>query len=70
MSRRPKIVRSPVYNELLRLGKDRPGALFLDVGCGVGCDTRKPVADGFPASQVVAVDLKPGKQLIIASSHV
>ena len=58
---RLKITRSPVYHELLGLHKDRPGALFLDIGCGVGCDIRKAIADGFPASQVIAVDLMAGK---------
>ncbi|KIP08520.1 hypothetical protein PHLGIDRAFT_104156 [Phlebiopsis gigantea 11061_1 CR5-6] len=52
-----KISQFPVYGELLRLGRDRPGALFLDVGCGSGIDVRKAVADGFPVGQVVATDL-------------
>ncbi|GJE94374.1 hypothetical protein PsYK624_105430 [Phanerochaete sordida] len=52
-----KISRFPIYQELLRLGRERPGALFLDIGCGVGNDTRKAVLDGFPASQIVASDL-------------
>ncbi|EKM48973.1 uncharacterized protein PHACADRAFT_107842, partial [Phanerochaete carnosa HHB-10118-sp] len=36
-----------------------PGVLFLDVGCGVGHDTRKVVLDGFPANQIIASDLHP-----------
>ena len=58
---RAKISRFPIYNELLRLGEERPGALYLDIGCGVGNDTRKVVADGFPASQIIASDLHPGE---------
>ena len=58
--RRTKIARLYAYKDLLKLGKERPGALFLDIGCCVGCDVRKPVADGFPVDQVIASDLHPG----------
>ncbi|EKM48276.1 uncharacterized protein PHACADRAFT_266453 [Phanerochaete carnosa HHB-10118-sp] len=52
-----KISRFPAYKDLLQLGKERPGALFLDVGCGVGNDTRKVVLDGFPNNQIIASNL-------------
>ncbi|KZV95796.1 hypothetical protein EXIGLDRAFT_610045 [Exidia glandulosa HHB12029] len=54
-----KISRFPVYNELLKLGRERRGAILLDLGCCFGNDARKAVADGFPASQVIASDLRP-----------
>ncbi|EKM48875.1 uncharacterized protein PHACADRAFT_266025 [Phanerochaete carnosa HHB-10118-sp] len=54
-----RISRFPTYKDLLQLGRDRPGALFLDIGCGVGNDTRRAVLDGFPANQIVASDLHP-----------
>ncbi|KAJ3526532.1 hypothetical protein NM688_g8250 [Phlebia brevispora] len=54
-----KISRFPAYKELLRLGKERPGALFLDMACCVGNDVRKAIADGFPQSQALASDLHP-----------
>jgi len=54
-----KISRFPAYKELLRLGKERPGALFLDIGCCFGNDIRKAVADGYPVDQVIGSDLRP-----------
>ncbi|KIP07663.1 hypothetical protein PHLGIDRAFT_412077 [Phlebiopsis gigantea 11061_1 CR5-6] len=56
---RLKISRLPAYPQLLRLGKERPGALFLDLACCVGNDVRKAVADGFPVNQALASDLHP-----------
>lgn len=56
-----KISLFPAYSQLLKLGKERPGALFLDLACCVGNDVRKAVADGFPVSQALASDLHPGK---------
>ncbi|KAI0069496.1 hypothetical protein K474DRAFT_1610355 [Panus rudis PR-1116 ss-1] len=41
------------------IGREQPGALFLDMGCCLGHDARKAVADGFPAQQVLASDLRP-----------
>ncbi|KAJ3551508.1 hypothetical protein NM688_g4663 [Phlebia brevispora] len=55
-----KITRIPAYNELLRLGKERKGAIYLEMACCVGNDLRKAIADGFPAKQVIASDLQPG----------
>ncbi|KAI0344097.1 hypothetical protein BDW22DRAFT_1128383 [Trametopsis cervina] len=54
-----KIDRFPVYRDILTLGKERKGALFLDLGCGVGNDLRKVILDGFPSSQVIGSDLHP-----------
>ena len=54
--------RFPAYEDLLKLGSDRPGALFLDIGCGVGNDVRKAIADGYPLNQIIVCDLHPGKQ--------
>jgi len=56
---RLKISRLPAYNQLLRLGKEREGAIFLDIGCCFGNDARKAVADGFPAQGTIASDLHP-----------
>ncbi|KZV95783.1 hypothetical protein EXIGLDRAFT_671793 [Exidia glandulosa HHB12029] len=53
-----KISRFPVYEEVLKLGREREGAILLDLGCCFGNDARKAVADGFPASQVLASDLR------------
>ncbi|EJD41305.1 hypothetical protein AURDEDRAFT_115547 [Auricularia subglabra TFB-10046 SS5] len=53
-----KISRFPVYNEVLKLGRERPDAILLDLGCCFGNDARRAVADGFPATQVIASDLR------------
>lgn len=58
---RLKLNRFPAYQDLLKLGKERPGALFLDLGCCLGHDVRKAVADGFPISQAIGSDLHPGQ---------
>ncbi|CAL1715524.1 unnamed protein product [Somion occarium] len=55
-----KISRFPAYQDLLQLGRERPGALFIDLGCCFGNDVRKAVADGFPVQQALASDLRPG----------
>ena len=60
MRLRLKISRFPAYKTLLKLGQERPGALFLDLACCVGNDVRKAVADGFPVNQALASDLHPG----------
>ncbi|KAI0932684.1 hypothetical protein AcW2_001238 [Taiwanofungus camphoratus] len=57
---RLKISRLPAYSHLLKLGKERAGAIFLDIGCCFGNDARKAVADGYPVQNVVASDLHPG----------
>ncbi|KAI0090003.1 hypothetical protein BDY19DRAFT_96758 [Irpex rosettiformis] len=54
-----KVDRYPAYRDLLQLGKERKGAIFLDVGCCVGNDLRKAVLDGFPVNQVLGTDLNP-----------
>ncbi|KAI0935866.1 hypothetical protein AcV5_004166 [Taiwanofungus camphoratus] len=56
---RLKISRLPAYSHLLKLGKERAGAIFLDIGCCFGNDARKAVADGYPVQNVVASDLHP-----------
>lgn len=61
MVHRLKISKFPAYTQLLKLGKDRPGALYLELACCVGNDLRKAIADGFPLSQAIASDLHPGK---------
>ncbi|EIW85718.1 hypothetical protein CONPUDRAFT_48616 [Coniophora puteana RWD-64-598 SS2] len=47
------------YEHVLRLGRERPGAILVDAGCCFGNDARKSVSDGFPAENVVAFDLHP-----------
>ncbi|KAH9927499.1 uncharacterized protein BXZ73DRAFT_90753 [Epithele typhae] len=47
------------YNQLLKLGRARPDAILLDIGCCFGNDVRKAVADGFRVENVVATDIHP-----------
>ncbi|EED81259.1 predicted protein [Postia placenta Mad-698-R] len=54
---RLKISRLPAYQQLLILGKEREGAIFLDIGCCFGNDLRKAIVDGFPAENTIASDL-------------
>ncbi|KAI9461142.1 hypothetical protein HD554DRAFT_2028371 [Boletus coccyginus] len=54
-----EIPQLPVYNDVLKLGQEREGTLFLDLGCGFGNASRKLALDGFPAKQIIASDLHP-----------
>ncbi|KAG2367878.1 hypothetical protein BDR07DRAFT_1392400 [Suillus spraguei] len=47
----------PVYEHILRLGRERPDAVLLDIGCCFGVDARKAAADGFPAKNIIASDI-------------
>ncbi|KAG1821674.1 uncharacterized protein BJ212DRAFT_914119 [Suillus subaureus] len=47
----------PVYEHILQLGRERPDAVLLDIGCCFGVDARKAAADGFPAKNVIASDI-------------
>lgn len=49
----------PSYQQLLKLGKERQGAIYADIGCCFGNDVRKAVADGYPVQQAIATDLMP-----------
>ncbi|EJD40486.1 hypothetical protein AURDEDRAFT_115857 [Auricularia subglabra TFB-10046 SS5] len=51
-----KITAFGAYAHVLQLGRERPGALFLDVGCCFGTDARKLAEDGFPAAQILCID--------------
>ncbi|OCH86593.1 hypothetical protein OBBRIDRAFT_737703 [Obba rivulosa] len=55
---RLKIASLPAYPHLLKLGEERKGAIFLDIGCCFGNDVRKTVADGYPVENVIASDLQ------------
>ncbi|OCH88597.1 hypothetical protein OBBRIDRAFT_795067 [Obba rivulosa] len=55
---RLKIGRQPKYSYFLKMGKERPGAIFLDIGCAFGTDAREAIADGYPMENVVASDLQ------------
>ncbi|KAI0053446.1 hypothetical protein FA95DRAFT_1481572 [Auriscalpium vulgare] len=52
-----KISRLFPYKQFLELGKERKGAIFLDIGCCFGNDVRKAIFDGYPAENAIASDL-------------
>ncbi|KAE9404088.1 hypothetical protein BT96DRAFT_854038, partial [Gymnopus androsaceus JB14] len=54
---RLKIARQPAYPDFLMLGRQRKRAIFLDLACCFGNDTRKAIQDGYPAENVLAADL-------------
>jgi len=56
---RLKITRLPAYPQVLALGRERPGAIFIDVGTCFGTDLRKVILDGYPSSQALATDIQP-----------
>ncbi|KAF8579004.1 hypothetical protein K439DRAFT_1360580 [Ramaria rubella] len=53
-----KIHRYPDYQAVLELAKTRPGAIFLELACCFGNDTRKAIADGFPLENVITSDIQ------------
>ncbi|KAJ7054082.1 hypothetical protein C8F01DRAFT_1211925 [Mycena amicta] len=57
---RTKISTLPPYEHVLRLGRERDGAILLDLGCCFGTDIRKAASDGFPVANLIASDLRPG----------
>ncbi|KAJ7204851.1 hypothetical protein C8J57DRAFT_1259255 [Mycena rebaudengoi] len=58
---RVKITEGLAYQCVVDLGRQREGAIFLDLGCcpprPVGVDVRKLVSDGFPVQNVIATDI-------------
>jgi len=58
---RPGISRLFPYQDLLKLGREREGAILLDIGCCFGTDVRKAIVDGFPLRNVVTSDLHQGR---------
>ncbi|KAG2036427.1 hypothetical protein BDR03DRAFT_866237 [Suillus americanus] len=54
---RMEISSYPMYEHILKLGRERPDAVLLDIGCCFGVDARKAAADGFPAKNIIASDI-------------
>ncbi|KAG9317888.1 hypothetical protein JVU11DRAFT_2117 [Chiua virens] len=47
----------PVYESVLKLGRERIDGLLLDVGACFGVDARKAAADGYPLKNIITTDL-------------
>jgi len=47
----------PSYREALKLGREREGAILVDLGCCCGTDIRKVVRDGFPTENLIVSDI-------------
>ncbi|KAJ6459591.1 hypothetical protein C8R45DRAFT_1109457 [Mycena sanguinolenta] len=56
-----RISELPAYTEVLKLGRERDGAVFLDIGCCCGADIRKVARDGWPIKNLIASDLFAGE---------
>ncbi|KAJ7485682.1 hypothetical protein FB451DRAFT_1230723 [Mycena latifolia] len=56
---RPRISTLPAYRKVLALGREREGAILLDLGCCFGTDIRQAASDGFPVKNLIASDLHP-----------
>jgi len=56
---KPKISQVPGYEQILKLGRERFGAILIDVGCCFSVDLRRAVADGFPACNALGTDIHP-----------
>lgn len=54
---RRKMSDHAAYGQVLKLGRERGGALLLEMGACFGIEIRKVVADGFPVKQIIASDL-------------
>ncbi|KAI6117078.1 hypothetical protein EDD16DRAFT_1517867 [Pisolithus croceorrhizus] len=52
------ITKQPVYQDILDIGRERPDAIFLDLGCCFSVDSRKLALDGFPARGIISSDIK------------
>ncbi|KAF9240249.1 hypothetical protein BU15DRAFT_74165 [Melanogaster broomeanus] len=52
------VTRNTAYEDILKIGREQKDAIFLDMGCCFSVDSRKAAADGFPACNIVASDLK------------
>ncbi|KZT65213.1 hypothetical protein DAEQUDRAFT_769060 [Daedalea quercina L-15889] len=50
----------PAYGHLMKLGREREGAIFLEIGCCFGNDVRKAIADGYPLKNCIVSDIEPG----------
>ncbi|GJE92394.1 S-adenosyl-L-methionine-dependent methyltransferase [Phanerochaete sordida] len=48
---------NPIYPAVVAAGQSKP-TVFLDLGCCMGTDVRKLVADGYPAARVLGCDLR------------
>ncbi|KAG6329454.1 hypothetical protein ID866_9635 [Astraeus odoratus] len=55
---RMAITRQPKYDDIVRMGRERENAIFLDIGCCFAVDARKAASDGFPAHRIITSDLK------------
>ncbi|KIJ29318.1 hypothetical protein M422DRAFT_188612, partial [Sphaerobolus stellatus SS14] len=53
-----RIASHPAYHEILKLGKERKGAIYLELACCFGNDVRKVISDGYPIENIIASDLK------------
>ncbi len=63
-----KAATSKAYPQVRRIGSEDPSAVYLDLGCFVGTDVRKLVADGWNPERVIGSDLRAGESGIVIPS--
>ncbi|TFY73907.1 hypothetical protein EWM64_g10105, partial [Hericium alpestre] len=67
---RLKIMNLPGYQNLLKLGRERKDAIFVEFAACFGQELRKVVQDGFPLDNIVATDRNSGTpSLPFAAPH-
>lgn len=54
---RLRIAKHPAYKYVLKLGKERKDAIFLELPCCVGGDSRLAIMDGYPRENVITSDI-------------
>lgn len=52
---KPRVVELPSYRNILR--ERRPGDTWIDLGCGLATDVRRLLLDGWPATNILAIDV-------------
>ncbi|KAI6099303.1 hypothetical protein EDD16DRAFT_1497747 [Pisolithus croceorrhizus] len=57
------ITKLPVYQDIIGMGRERPHAVFLDLGSCFCVDSRRVAFDGFPAHNIISSDIKKGDHL-------
>ncbi|KAH7907272.1 hypothetical protein BJ138DRAFT_1014785 [Hygrophoropsis aurantiaca] len=54
---RTKVSKLPIFEQVQKIGCERPGSILLDIGCCFGNDAREIAYGGFPPCNIVCTDL-------------
>ncbi|KAL4071856.1 hypothetical protein J3A83DRAFT_4371831 [Scleroderma citrinum] len=64
------ISKHSVYGDIVKIGRERKDAVFLDIGCCFATDARKVAADGFPSTPFPTTVTDIMKSEFLELSHV